>query len=171
MLVIDIQGQLAHLMHEKDKLFHSVKRLIKAFQILEIPIIITEQAPAKIGKTIPEITDAFNGEIVIEKLSFSCLGEEQFLKEMKKVARKEVVVCGIETHVCIMQTVLDLLKENYRVQVVTDAISSRSIHHTQVALGRMKSFGADLTTGEMVICELLKTATHKNFKDVMRLIK
>ena len=126
MLIIDVQGKLSSLMHEKDELIRHIVGLIRVADIFNMPIIFTEQAPEKIGTTIPEIAESFNGRKPIAKHSFSCCGDKDFMRQLKALYRKQVIVAGIEAHVCISQTVCDLLAQHYEVQVVSDAISSRA---------------------------------------------
>ena len=171
LLVIDVQGKLAHLMFEKEKLFKNIQALIRMASFLEIPIFYTEQVPEKIGPTIPEIANHLHNLSPIRKASFSCFLEENFLKKLKSYQRHQIIVCGIETHVCVYQTAADLLEDKYEVQVVTDAVSSRTEENKKAALERLKSFGAQLTSMEMLACELLRTSEHKKFKEVLGLIK
>ena len=171
LLVIDIQGKLASLIFEKEKTYKNVQALIQAAQFLKMPIILTEQVPEKIGDTIPEISSLLKDVPPIEKVTFSCYPNKRFQEALKKSGRKEVIVVGIETHVCVVQTVADLLREEYLVQVVADAVSSRSKDNKEIALERMRNLGATLTSTEMIMCELLKTSEHPKFKDVLNLIK
>lgn len=171
LLVIDVQGKLAQSVDQKEKLFDAINKLVKGSQILGIPILVTEQVPQKIGSTIPEIINNIENPTIIEKASFSCYQNQDFVNRIKLCNRKQVVVVGIEAHVCVMQTVADLIANDYQVQVVFDAVSSRSIENKMVAIERMRAKGADITTSEMVITELLKTAEDKNFKEIMSLIK
>ena len=171
LLVIDVQGKLASLVHEQDKLAFAVLALIKAAKILQLPIIYTEQVPAKIGTTIPPIADELTGIKSIEKNSFSCCGNESFLKSLRAAKRRQVIVAGIETHVCVYQTVADLVDLKYAVDVVVNAVSSRHLIDKTTALMKMEKLVAGMTTVEMIICELLKTAQHPRFRDLMALIK
>ena len=171
LLVIDIQGKLARLMHKGRELFQNVATLIQSASILEMPVIITEQVPEKLGKTIPEITKFMKFYQPITKSSFSCCGEDAFVKELESLDRKQVIVTGIETHVCVYQTVSDLMEKNYQVQVVGDAVSSRTQDNKHFGLERIRSMGGSITSTEMIICELLKTCEHPQFREVVKLIK
>ena len=171
LLIIDVQGNLAYRMYEKESLFKNLQALIQAARILEIPILLTEQAPEKIGVTIPEISQSLQGITPIKKTSFSCWLSENFKKQLKSFRRRQIIVAGIETHVCVYQTVHDLLEAKYDIQVVADAVSSRTLENKSLALDRIKSLGAMTTSTEMVICELLRTSAHPKFKDVLKLIK
>ncbi len=171
LLVIDIQGKLAYAMHDKNHLLKHTQALIKMAHFLGIPIVYTEQVPDKIGKTVPEIANELSGLKPFIKKTFSCCQEESFAKALKAFFRKEIIVCGIEAHVCVFQTVYDLLKMSFKVQVVADAVSSRSEFNKMIALNRMEQEGAVLTSVEMLATELLRTSEHKNFKEVLQLIK
>ena len=171
LLVIDVQGKLADLMHGKDDLIRHIAGLIRVADILNMPILFTEQAPLKIGTTIPAIAGSFNGRKPIAKNSFSCCGEKEFMRQLKALYRKQVIVAGIEAHVCISQTVCDLLDQHYEVQVVSDAVSSRAEADKKCALKRMRAWGADVTSTEAVACELLRTSQHEKFKEIINLIK
>lgn len=171
LLVIDVQGNLAENMAGKDSLFKHIQALIKLARILQIPILYTEQVPEKIGKTVPAISNELSGITPYIKSAFSCCQEEDFMKAVKALFRKEIIVCGIETHVCVVQTVFDLLKFSYKVQVVADAVSARKETDNILALKRIESMGATVTSTEMLATELLRTSAHEKFKDVLQLIK
>jgi len=171
LLVIDVQEKLAKHMSEKDSLYKNIQSLIHAAQYLEIPILTTEQVPDKIGKTIPEIVGLLKDSPVIEKSSFSCCGQELFVQELEALNKRQIIISGIEAHICVYQTVSDLISLGYEVQVVEDAISSRTIQNKKLAIKRINSMGAKLTSTEMILCELLKTAEHEKFRDVLKLIK
>lgn len=171
LVVIDIQGKLAQLAHDKERTYKHVQALIKAAQALDIPILWTEQVPEKIGPTIDEVASLLHYLKPIRKLTFSCYLEKAFVDTLKKIGRKQVIICGIETHVCVYQTVADLVAQKYEVQVVVDAVSSRAKENKDWALERIRSTGATLTATEMIICELLRTSEHPRFKEVLSLIK
>jgi nicotinamidase-related amidase len=170
LLVIDVQGKLAQRMFEKDILLKNCSSLIKAAHILTLPILLTEQAPHKIGATIEEIASLLRTK-PIEKMAFSCALEPVFMKTLRQTQRQELIVCGIEAHVCVYQSVCDLIEQQFDVQVVADAVSSRHENDRRLALSRMREAGASLTSTEMIITELLGGALHPRFKDVMALIK
>ena len=171
LLVIDVQGNLAYRMHDQTNLFKNIQKLIQGAEILGIPIIYTEQAPEKIGKTVPEVAQYLVAHHPIAKTTFSCGGEPLFMETLKKSKRSQIIIVGIEAHVCVYQTVVDLLEEEYEIQLVVDAISSRTPENKQLALNKMYSFGAGLTSAEMIMTELLKTSTHPKFKEILGLIR
>lgn len=170
LLVIDVQGKLAHLMHEKEIVFKNVKAMIKGAQILGIPILWTEQVPEKIGNTIPQIAQLLKDQQPVEKESFSCVSNKRFMEALSALNRKQIVVTGIEGHVCVYQTAADLISEGYQLQIVCDAVSSRSLENKQIALERLKQLGAQMTCTEMILCELLKTTEDKRFKEILKLM-
>ena len=171
LLVIDVQGKLAQLVHEKEILFKNIRTMIKGTQIFGIPIVWTEQVPEKIGNTIPEIAELLKDHHPIEKVSFSCFPNRRFKETLTALKRKQIVIVGIEAHVCVYQAAADLIAEGYQVQVVCDAVSSRSSENKRIALERMKQLGAHLTCVEMILCELLKTTEDKRFKEILGLMK
>ncbi len=171
LVVVDVQGKLAYLMHEKERLFRNILATIKAAYILDIPVLWTEQAPEKIGATVPEVADLLTGLTPIPKTSFSCCGEKRFLDILKDLKRKQVILVGIETHVCVYQTAADLVERGYEVQVVADAVSSRNPDNNMWGLERIKQSGAGLTCCEALACELLQKAEGDKFKMILNLIK
>jgi nicotinamidase-related amidase len=171
LIVVDLQGKLAQLMHDKDTLFKNIEILIKSAKILNIPILWCQQCPESLGPTIPQIAQLLSGIEPINKASFSCCGADQFRTKLTQLARKQILLCGIEAHVCIYQTTMDLIKLDYEVEVVSDAVSSRTPENKQAAITRMTAAGARLTTTEMALFELLKTADHPQFKQIAKLIK
>ncbi len=171
LVVIDVQGRLAQIMYEKDRLFKSLKALVRGAKLLGIPILLTEQVPEKLGSTVPEVRELMSDSEAISKNSFSCVREEVFRERLEGLGRRNVVLAGIETHVCVYQTARDLLELGYRVEVVTDAVSSRSAENRTIGLTRMKSEGAHLTSVEMVLFELQEVAEGERFRKLSRLIK
>ena len=171
LLVIDIQGKLASVMHEKEQLFKNAAIMIEAAHILGIPILWTEQVPAKVGETVSEIVRFLPNIQPIEKESFSCYPNKRFREALSALNRKQILVTGIETHVCVYQTVADLLDDEYEVQIIGDAVSSRAKENKGIGLTRMQVLGANITSTEMILCELIKTSEHKNFKSILNLIK
>jgi len=170
LVVIDVQGKLAGMMHHPGYL-RGIMGMVKGARLLDIPIVITEQAPDKIGGTIDEIKAAVPEIHPIVKQTFSCGGEPLFMDTIKRFGRKQVIVTGIETHVCVYQTVRDLLKSGYEVHLVVNAVSSRSALDEEIGIGRAEREGAVLTTVEMCVTELLQSTRHPRFRDIMALLK
>ncbi len=170
LVVIDVQGKLAQSMHEKADLFENVAKLIKAAGVLEIPIVWTEQYPEGLGPTIPEIAELLPGE-AISKVAFSCCGEKRFVEAMEELGRNQVLLCGIETHVCVYQTAIDLLATAYEVEVVADAVSSRAPDNKAIGLAKMQAAGAAITSVETSLFELLEVAGGEKFKAILQIVK
>lgn len=171
LVVIDIQGKLAQLMHQKESLFENAQKLIKGVQVLEIPIIVTEQYPKGLGPTIPEIAGLFPDFRPLPKVAFSCCGDEGFQRELRAVNRRQIMICGIETHVCVYQTTVDLLASGHDVEVVADVVSSRTAQNREIGLQRMRDEGAKITSVEMALFELMKVAEGPRFKEVSKIVK
>ena len=170
LVVIDVQGKLAGMMQDSRYLYR-VQGMIKAAKLMDIPIVISEQAPDKIGVTVEEVCALVPGAVPIIKQTFSCAGEPAFVDALKRSGRRQIIVTGIEAHVCVYQTVRDLLKSRYEVYLVVDAVSSRSAVDQEIGIHRSEKEGAILTTLEMTITELMKSTRHPRFRDVMALLK
>ena len=171
LLLVDFQGKLAHLMYEKELLFNNLQKLIKGIQVLGIPIIWVEQNPQGLGPTIPEIADILSNIQPISKMSFSSCRNNDFLQALNALNRKQVLVAGIEAHICVYQTAADIVDIGYEVQVVTDAVSSRSVGNKEIGLQRMRDSGVSLTSVETALFELLKVAEGEQFKEILKIVK
>lgn len=171
LVLIDLQGRLAQLMHGREALFDHVQRLIRGAQALRLPILWLEQYPQGLGPTIPEVAGLLTGLSPIPKTSFSACGNEAFLAQLTGLERRQVLLAGIEAHVCVYQTAVDLLAGDYEVEVVSDAVSSRTAANAELGRQRMREAGARLTSVEMALFELLRTADAPAFKEVARIVK
>ena len=171
LVVVDVQGKLAQLMQNREDLFRNISILIKAAKILNIPILWCQQKPSALGPTVPEIAELLVDYESFDKLSFSCCGHEPFNTALNKLNRKQILLCGIEAHVCIYQTALDMMKAGFCVETIADAVSSRTSRNKQIALEKLKTAGAGISSTEMAIFELLKTAEHRHFKAIAKLVK
>lgn len=171
LVVIDVQGKLATLMHENETLFANINRMIKGARALDIPILWTEQIPDKLGETVSEIKSELDGIELLTKKTFSCCGGPGFNEQLNKLGRKQMIVTGIETHVCVYQTCMDLLKNNFEVHLVTDAVSSRIESNYHLGVQRIKEAGAILTSVEMSLFEMLKVAEGEQFKKIIQIVK
>ena len=170
--VIDVQGKLAGLVHDHENVLVHIQHLIKASESFALPILWSEQAPDKIGETVESVKDLLYPMIKpIHKRSFSCYGCPEYLEHLKFINRRQILVTGIETHVCVYQTVRDLKRHGYEVHLVADAVSSRQQIDRDLAIARMRDEGVTITTTEMAMCELLKTADNPKFKEIMAFIK
>lgn len=170
--VIDVQGKLAGLVHEHERVLTHIEHLIRASESFALPILWSEQAPDKIGETVPSVKDLLYPMIKpIHKRSFSCYDCPEFVEHLKKVNRRQILVTGIETHVCVYQTARDLNRHGYQVHLIADAVSSRQPLDSHLAIARMRDEGITVTTSEMAMCELLKSADNANFKKIMSFLK
>ena len=169
LLIIDLQEKIIKPIFNKDLITKNIKKLLDAYQILEENIFVSEQNPFKLGTTIPELLPK-NGFKKIEKMEFSLANIQEFLEEIKNRKITNLIVCGIETHICIQQTVLDFLQKGFDVILISDAMSSRNMVDHEIALQRMTQRGAVLTTTESIIFELCKTADRKEFKEIRNII-
>ncbi len=167
LLVIDVQEKLVNMINETEVKDNAIK-VAKACGILDIPAVITEQYPKGLGSTIEEVKNALPNAEYIEKTTFSALKED----EVKKfLSQKQIILFGIEAHICVLQTAMDLLNEGYEVFVVQNACGSREEANKQAALRRLIHSGAQIVTTEMVLFELLEGSKHPKFKEVQALIK
>jgi nicotinamidase-related amidase len=171
LVIVDIQEKLFRVMKRQESLIGNTIKLIQGFQALDIPILVTEQIPAKIGPTIPEISEKLAGVSPVAKESFSCWGEPAFRSRLESLNRRQVVLTGIECHVCVYQTALDLMANGYSVHPVTDTVSSRTSANRKIGLSSMKSAGAHLTSTEMVLFELLRTAACPQARNIFKIVK
>lgn len=172
MLLVDVQGRLAQLMYEKDKLFESLGILIQGMNVLEIPIVWLEQIPRKLGPTTEVVAQYMTGNMPIEKFTFSSCNEPNFMEAFNEIGRKQVLLTGIETHICVFQTAHDLInKHGCDVQVVTDCVSSRTKENKDIGIQRIVQAGAVAGSVEMALFELLKAARGDQFKKIIPLIK
>lgn len=166
-LVIDFQEKLVPAMYEKEQLIRNAQILLKGLKALDVPMYITQQYTKGLGTSVKEITDAVGDERYFEKISFSAYHQ---VKDAIK-AKKYVIVCGIESHICVLQTVIDLCAAGYVPVVVADCVSSRRESDKVVALERAKAEGAIVTTYESILFELLKEAGTETSKKIQQLIK
>jgi nicotinamidase-related amidase len=171
LVVVDVQGKLADLMHDKENLFKNIRILIQSAKILDIPILWCQQVPAALGPTAPEIAELLGGCEPVNKSSFSCCGCEEFNDKLEELGRRQVLLCGIETHVCVYQSAVDLIEKDFEVDVIADAVSSRTQANKEIGLDRLAEEGARISSTELALFELLKSADHPQFKQVARIIK
>lgn len=171
LVLIDVQGKLAKIVNESEKLAVNLEILIRGCQILSIPIIWAEQNPKGLGSTILQIEKLLVSQKPIEKYSFNALDNESFKKAVLDSGKTQWLVCGIEAHICVYQTAMGLLQQNFEVEIVADCISSRAKENIQIALQKLQSKGAGITTIEMCLYELVKDSRRENFKEILTLIK
>ena len=171
LLLVDVQGKLARLMHESEAMIRQQQILIEACRVLELPVLWAEQLPDKLGPTVPELTERLDGLEPSAKSSFGCWGDENLREAIRASGRDRILLCGIETHVCVWQTAAALRRDDYQVHLIADAVSSRSAFNRDIGLRRMEAAGVHLSNVEMALFELMVDATHPRFRDVTRLLK
>ncbi len=171
LILIDVQGRLAHMMHKEQRLFKQINIMTAAAKLLDLPIFWLEQYPQGLGETVAEIKQHLGGYQRYEKITFSSCGDSRFLDDLQSSGKRQLIVTGIETHVCVYQTVLDLLQAEFQVAINQDAVSSRTHANKKLGLARMQQGGALITSTEMILFELMRTAAHPQFKQVSKLLK
>ena len=171
LLIVDIQDKLASVMSKKEKVTDNCLHLIEAARLLDIPVVVTEQYPKGLGPTIDEIKTAVPGYQPVEKITFDCCGEEKFLETISSLNRKQVILTGMETHICVLQTCLGLLSDGYDVHVVADAVCSRKKDAYKTALSFMQNAGSIITCTETVLFQLLQRAGTDAFKVISKRIR
>ena len=169
LLVIDMQERLLPKMLNRRKILQNTKILIQSANILKIPVLLSEQYPKGLGNTAPEIKK-FPYSKIIEKTTFSCGKSKKFLKILKSLNRPQIIVVGIEAHVCVLQTAADLKNMNYDPFVVLDAISSRAKHSKDIANKRLGDYGCNLVSTEMVVFEWIEDSKNQKFKIISQLV-
>ena len=171
LVIVDVQGNLAHSMYRKEVLFKNIRELIKGMQALEMPIILTEQNPTGLGPTIPELAELLPDIQPIAKMSFSCCRNEDFMHALKVHNRNRILIAGIEAHICVYQTAVQLTSMGYEVEVVADAVGSRIQANRDIGLQKMRDSGIGVTCIETAFFELIETAEDKRFKKILRIVK
>lgn len=170
LIVIDYQQKLVDVMHHRTHVTAEILRIIQAMKMLNVPIIATEQYPQGLGPTVPEVAELLDSNYLSQKMTFSCCGINPFAQTLQNLNRRQLILTGIETHVCVLQTALDLLANGYQVHIPTAATCSRSDSNRDNALNRMQEAGAILTNTESVFFELLTEAGTEDFKKVRKLV-
>jgi len=170
-IIIDIQEKLFPHMDQKEELLRKCTILIEGLKVLGVPMLITEQYPKGLGSTIEKISTLVKQEGVIEKIAFSCCDEPSVMQNAAVQNYKTIIICGIEAHVCVLQTAIDLHEAGYKAVVVEDCISSRNPDDKRVAVERMRGAGAVITSCESILFELARVAGTDEFKAISRLVK
>lgn len=171
LIFIDVQGKLHDIMYDRETLDANLERVIRSAQLLDIPILVTEQIPEKLGPTNEPFRTLLSETDPVAKTAFSCCGDEQFLHEIHSIAKLQVILIGIETHVCVYQTAIDMLEAGREVFVVADAVSSRTAENKELALQAMRDAGARILPTETILFALLRDAADPRFKELLKLIK
>lgn len=174
LLVIDCQEKLMPVIHDAEAITRNIERLVRGCKIIDVPLLLTEQYVKGLGCTIDPIRAAADetfGYAPIEKMCFSAFANGEVLAELRRLKKKQVLVAGIETHVCVYQTVSDLLANGYEVTLIADAVSSRTASNRDIAIRRMTSSGAKVSSTEMALFELLFESGTDEFRSISRLVK
>ena len=171
LVLVDFQGRLAEIVDRSELVVPNALRMVKGCQSLDVPVLPTVQVPEKLGPIPPKLSEALDGTVVIPKAIFSALREPKFLLELHKTARKQVILGGIEAHVCVLQTGLDLLDAGYEVHILSDGVFSRTKENHDLALQRLHDRGATVTSVEMALFELIRTSNHPSFRTISKLVK
>ncbi len=173
LIVVDIQENLLPPIFNKDELIKNSQLLIRAAHILEIPVVVTTQYAKGLGSVVPEIASLVSNVRSIDKLDFSCFGCNEFRSALKSLPgnRNTVLLCGMEAHICVMQTALGALNDGYLVHVASDAIGSRVRWNWEIGIDRMRAAGAVISTTEMMIYELLRSSGTAQFKQMLPYLK
>lgn len=180
LVLVDVQEKLTSVMHDRELLITNLIKLVKGVQALDIPIIWLEQNPEKMGHTIPELQELLVGQSPITKMSFSCCGIEAFEDALVASGRrKQILIAGIEAHVCVYQTAAELIRGGFSAEVVIDAVCSRTASDKEIGIQKIQACGAHsagsgqghLTTVETALFELMRTAEHPAFRDILKVVK
>lgn len=170
-VLIDVQDKLARAMHDRERLLDNCRRALACMQALGVPVVWSEQVPEKLGPTLPELAALLPGATPIRKHTFSCCGEAAFNAAVEALKRSRAIVAGIEAHVCVYQTAADLFARGYHVELLADAVSSRTPGNRTIGLDRARSAGCSVSSVETAVFELLRTSEHPAFRDVSRILK
>ncbi len=171
LLIVDIQEKLAVVMKEKDKVVRNNLHLIELAKMVSMPVMVTEQYPKGLGTTVAEIREALPSYRPVEKMTFDCCGQPAFLEGLKAHKKSTVILTGMETHICVLQTCVGLLKGGINVHLVQDAVCSRTKENWKNGAEYMRQAGAVVTNTETVLFQLLKVAGTEEFKTISKRIK
>lgn len=174
LVVIDVQGRLLPHIDDQESVERNIVRLIHGTHVLGIPAVVTEQYPQGIGHTTERVQAALtetHGIEAIQKMTFSSCGSNEFLERIESLGRSDIILAGIEAHVCVHQTAIDFLDRDHRVWIVADAVSSRTARNREIALTRLRTEGARLTSTEMILFELTVECGTDEFRAISRLVK
>jgi nicotinamidase-related amidase len=173
LLVVDIQEKLLPPIFHREQLVRNAKLLIRMGSVLKIPAIVSTQYAKGLGGTVPEVASLLPETEAIDKTLFSCFGSEVFCTLLKRLpgSRNTLLLCGMESHICVMQTALAALREGYLVHVASDAVSSRTEWNWKIGLDRMRAAGAVISSTEMMIYELMRSSASEAFKEMLPHLK
>lgn len=171
LLIIDVQEKLFRVIHDREALLANLQKVIQGARALAIPLLVTEQNPAGLSGTLPELKTLLADIQPVNKFSFSCCADKRCMEGLADLKRTQLLLAGIETHICVYQTALDLLEQGYEVEVLADCVGSRTVENKSLGLEKMKQAGAQITGIEMALFELQRVAKGESFKEISRLVK
>jgi len=171
LLIVDVQEKLAPVMSDPRRVIHHSTILLRAARRLEIPLLVSEQYPRGIGPTVVDLRDWAGPEVTVEKTHFSCAAEPEVMARIEALRRPQIVIAGIEAHICVQQTALGLKEKGYEVFVVADACASRKAENEALAMARLRQAGVEIVSTEMVVFEWLQKAGTPDFKELSALIR
>ena len=170
-VVIDVQGNLAKVVAESELANQNVHKLVRGGLELDIPVFLTAQAPEKIGDTTPELREILSDHYQFPRTSFSIWADQSMREALQKISRKQALLCGFESHICLYQSAIDLKRDGYDVWIVADAISSRSLINKELALAELRAEGIHLASVESALFSLLGDASHPSFRTISKIIR
>ncbi len=170
-LVIDIQDRLAQVMSMREGVIANTLHMLHISRLMDIPVVVTEQYPKGLGITVDKIREHIPEYMPLEKMSFDCCNEPLIVDRLKLLGRSHIIIAGMETHICVLQTTLSLLRMGYNVHLLSDAVCSRSKHNWKTGIEIMRDAGAVITSTETVLFQLLRQAGTEEFKTISKRIK
>ncbi len=171
LIVIDVQGKLARSMYNAEGMLQGITRAVQGAQILDIPVLYIEQYPQGLGPTLPEVSELLGDQAPLSKTTFDCCGNPEIVSAIAALNKPNLLVCGLEAHICVYQSVRSLISHGYDVEIITDAISSRTAENRSLGLARMQSAGARATSVEMCLFDLVQDAASPAFRQLLPLFK
>lgn len=171
LLIVDVQEKLFKAMHKKQQLKNNLEKLIKGCKILKLPVIFLEQNPQGLGNTLEELNIFENASAVFQKMTFGIKGHADFFNFLTNTKRKNILLCGIESHVCVLQCGLDLISKGYNINLISDCVSSRTHENCQIGIKRLIQANALYSSVETALFDILKSCNSKEFKLILELVK
>ncbi len=171
LVVVDVQAKLMAVMRQRERVIDNLKKLLHLSRLFNLPVLLTEQYSRMMGSTLPEIKDALPACKPIDKMDFNCCAVEPFNDSLKSMGIINIILTGVETHICVFQTCVSLLEKGYIVHLPQDAVDSRTEENWHVGIELMKNAGAVITSTETIIFQILKRAGTKEFKEMLKLVK
>jgi len=170
-VLVDVQEKLWRVMHEREAVLEHLEKFLRALRVLEVPIVWMEQVPEKLGSTISVLQELLSDQQPIAKATFSGYADPNVRSRVETLGRKHLLLAGIEAHVCVYQTAVDLLDAGYSVSLVSDAITSRTAENKAIGLEMARARGASLTSVETILFEFLRSAQHPAFREIIEIVK